>query len=285
MSPAYPAKVLLLGEHTVLRGGRGLAVPYPALALRWTKGPAPDPRLQDFAAFLRREGLPLDHDRLENDLADGHQLTGNIPVGYGLGSSGAVCAAVSERYGTEEASPRDLPTLRRSLARMESFFHGSSSGTDPLVAYRREALLLGVAGAVEAVTLPPDWAKSWFLLDTGITRHAGPLIERFLSAHATDPDTIRNGWREPADRAIAALIAGHAAALYAEVVRISDFQLARFPDFIPRDFHAAWNGGDAYRLKLCGAGGGGMLLGLARDRAAVEEAFGTTKVRWLGESG
>ena len=283
MPAAYPAKVLLLGEHTVLRGGRGLAVPYPAFALQWVNGKEADPRLQDFAAYLRREALPIDHDRLGHDLAGGLRLNGNIPTGYGVGSSGAVCAAVFDRYGTADEFP-DLRALRQLLARMEGYFHGSSSGTDPLVAYRQEAILLGENGTAETVPLPSHWATNWFLLDTGITRNAGPLIERFLAAYTKNPDAIQTGWREPADRAITALVRGRSDELYAEVARVSEFQLARFPEFIPRDYHATWNGGDAYRLKLCGAGGGGMLLGLARDRAAVEEVFGTA-LRWLAERG
>ncbi|MEL7162952.1 MAG: hypothetical protein AAFN92_19490, partial [Bacteroidota bacterium] len=57
MSRSYPAKVLLFGEHTVLRGGRGLAVPYPRFSLRWTAG-TPDERLLDFAEYLQQQ-LPI----------------------------------------------------------------------------------------------------------------------------------------------------------------------------------------------------------------------------------
>ena len=279
MRSVYPAKVLLLGEHTVLRGGRGLAVPYPACHLQWATGTDPDDRLQDFAAYLRRAAFPIDHARFQEALAAGWYLRGNIPTGYGLGSSGAVCAAVYDRFGTEGETP-ELRELRHLLAGMEGFFHGSSSGTDPLVAYRQEPILLEEAGGVAALALPANWADGWFLLDTGITRQAGPLIERFLAAHDADPDAIRTGWQEPADEAIAALVGGWHDELYAAVTRVSDFQMERFPDFIPPDYREVWDGGEAYRLKICGAGGGGMLLGLARDTTRVRELFGSD-VQWL----
>ena len=275
----YPAKVLLYGEHTVLRGGRGLAVPYPPFSLHWTTG-EPDPRLLDFTNWLQeRPELPLDTERLLNDLQAGHQLGGDIPTGYGLGSSGAVCAAIWDRYRRLEEDP-PMGELRRALAALEGYFHGSSSGTDPLISYLRRPLLLEPGGDAGAGSLPEGWARGFFLLDTGRERSASPLIQRFLEAWDRNPAPIVTGWREPADGAIAALLEGDRAALYRYTAAISEFQLAHFPGFIPENYHAVWNGGEAYRLKICGAGGGGMLLGLARDRTSTIQQFGD-KAIWL----
>jgi len=52
MPREYPAKILLYGEHTVLRSGRGLAVPYPGLALRWSRS-TPDEQLLRFCDYLK----------------------------------------------------------------------------------------------------------------------------------------------------------------------------------------------------------------------------------------
>ncbi|WP_116108602.1 mevalonate kinase [Lewinella sp. IMCC34191] len=283
MREAYPAKVLLLGEHTVLRGGQALAVPYDRLRLRWAEG-TPDPRLLKFATYLDGQDVPIDTDSLGRDLRAGRTLAGNIPVGYGLGSSGAVCAAVLDAYGSPAVTAYSTADLRQLLARMEGHFHGSSSGTDPLLAYLQSPILLGGAGSAEEQPLPEGWAEGWFLIDTGITRDASPLIREFLAAYDRDPLSIDRGWREPADAAIQALIANDREALYRHFASVSDFQLARFPDFIPPAYHDSWNGGDRYRLKICGAGGGGMLLGMARDAVRAEEVFGE-ELLWLTSGG
>ena len=279
MRPSYPAKILLFGEHTVLRGGRGLAVPLDRYRLRWAKGKA-DPRLRVFADYLADQELPIDTKSLQYDLAAGWNLTGDIPVGYGLGSSGAVCAAVFDRYGLSDA--RLLPTaeLRRLLARMEGHFHGSSSGTDPLLAYLQQPIELGSAGSAEKRPLPEGWVNGWFLIDTGISRDASPLIRRFLAVYDHAPSPIDLSWLVPANAAIDALVADDRRALYRSFATISDFQLAHFPDFIPKAYYDTWNGGEDYRLKICGAGGGGMLLGLARNTQRAEELFGKN-LQWL----
>ena len=279
MRASYPAKVLLFGEHTVLRGGRGLAVPFDRYRLRWAKGET-DPRLLKFANYLSGPDVPIDADKLRRDLLAGRVLSGNIPVGYGLGSSGAVCAAVFDGYGRPEAKALPTPDLRQLLARMEGHFHGNSSGTDPLLAYLQKPIVLGGAGSAGEQKLPEGWANGWFLIDTGITRDASPLIRRFLAAYDRDPTPVDRGWLHPADAAIDALINGDREALHRHFAAVSEFQLTHFPEFIPATYHDSWNGGDAYRLKICGAGGGGMLLGLARDARRTKEVFGEN-LQWL----
>ncbi|THH37757.1 mevalonate kinase family protein [Neolewinella litorea] len=282
---SYPAKVLLYGEHNVLRGGQGLAVPYPRLSLRWVRGER-DPRLAEFAAYLQKSfSEVIDADRFRHDVDRGARLSGNIPTGYGLGSSGAVCAAVWDRYALHSSPSRSTSELRDLLARLECFFHGSSSGTDPLISYLDRPLLLG-GGATDGrrsagpVELPDAWSAGFFLVDTGIERTAAPLIEHFLARFDREPGAIRAGWLEPANRAIAALRTHDRPALYAATAAISEYQLEHFPRLIPEDWWALWNGGEAYRLKLCGAGGGGMMLGLALDPQATRRALGD-ELLWL----
>lgn len=56
--------------------------------------------------------------RSEVDL--GLNFESNIPVGYGLGSSGALVAAIYDDFFTEKAS--EFSELKRDLADLESFF-------------------------------------------------------------------------------------------------------------------------------------------------------------------
>ncbi len=70
MPREYPAKILLYGEHTVLRSGRGLAVPYPGLSLRWSRS-TPDEQLLRFCDYLK---IAIPEDVLETGLLEDHLL-------------------------------------------------------------------------------------------------------------------------------------------------------------------------------------------------------------------
>jgi|GEM_PF-3247638 len=129
--------------------------------------------------------------------AEGPWLASNIPPGYGLGSSGSVCAAVLDAFGRPEArvGEASAEALQRFFARLEGFFHGSSSGVDPLVSFlgsRQPDLALHfgggqpvtpVAGGLGARVsgLQADFPNGWTLtlLDTGLPRQTGPLVAAF----------------------------------------------------------------------------------------------------------
>lgn len=282
MRRSYPAKVLLFGEHTVLRDGRGLAVPYPDFSLRWERQ-GPDERLLKFADFLR-EKIPsdlLNTEGLANDLHDDWRLVGDIPTGYGLGSSGAVCAAIWDGYATEKGKALSGDELRHQLATMEKYFHGNSSGTDPLISYLNAPVLLGGGTPPQPVKLPTDWARGFFLLDTGKERKAAAFIDDFTRRYDTDSafaTATDRDWKGAAEEAMAALLASDRASLEQNMRRISAFQLREIPSFIPSPLHPHWLHDD-YVLKICGAGGGGMMLGYTKDRKAVGKLSG--HIRWM----
>lgn len=282
MPRSYPAKILLFGEHTVLRGGRGLAVPYDRLFLRWQQD-RPDEGLLRFCDYLK-VAIPtwaLNAGALEDFLLADWRLVGNIPTGYGLGSSGAVCAAIWDRFTTDHGKALEDEDLRKMLARMEQYFHGSSSGTDPLICYLQQAVVLGGDRPPATVSLPDGWNKGFFLLDTGRARSAATYIKSFThryDAEAAFQQRTNEEWRAQADAACKALLDGDRANLVQAMRKISNFQLREIPQFIPPSFHVKWLH-DAYTLKICGAGGGGVLLGLAHNRPETERALG--EVWWL----
>lgn len=281
----YPAKVLLYGEHTVLRGGRGLAVPYAHRGLEWTKD-RPDERLLSFCDYLRvafSDRHLLDTNALEDYLTDDWRLTGDIPTGYGLGSSGAVCAAIWDRFATPAGKFLSGEALRKALARMEQHFHGSSSGTDPLVCYLQRPVSLG-NGTPQPVDLPVGWNDRFFLVDTGHDRQASRLIRNFTQRYDTDTSfakAVDQHWKQPANLAIQALLNDQQEELGRQTRLIGDFQLKFLPDFIPDTFHDRWQSKD-YALKICGAGGGGMVLGYLMNVGARTKLTGLFDgLEWL----
>lgn len=271
----YPAKVLLLGEHIVLRGARALAVPFARFGAHWVRDSAPDERLAAFAEYLVAHFTTdeLDAPAFRRAVADGLRLQSDIPIGYGLGSSGTVCAAVLDRFGTAAGRRLPLPELKSFLARMENHFHGNSSGTDPLLVFRRRPLLLG-GNEIEEPALPALPAPyRIFLLDTGISRstsvYVGRFLERYDATEGAFAQRARSVWLPANARALAALLTGAGDALWSAWVELSDVQRELVPDFIPESVRTVWRG-THHALKLCGAGGGGCMLGLSHDWIATQ---------------
>ena len=182
---------MIFGEYTIINGSRALAMPFDRYFGAWTPSPAPDPRLLDFADYL--DSLQVDTPFLDvggfrRDAGAGLIFRSNIPTGYGLGSSGALCAAVYDRYALAPIGQHDtgrFEQLKTLLAKMESHFHGSSSGTDPLICYLSYPVLIQPDGFIAEVKLPDDTDRTltFFLLDTQLARSTGPLVKTREDVH------------------------------------------------------------------------------------------------------
>lgn len=275
----YPAKLLLFGEHVLLLGASALAVPVPAFGGQWEQAsPKADVRgLQmRLAEFAEKLGdLPgMDVERLKKDLRLGLFFRSDIPIGYGLGSSGALCAAVYDRYCKEKTS--DLAALKIIFASMESFFHGASSGIDPLTSFLKKPL--SIKNKVEvSVAEMADWKTERpvvFLLDTNLPRRTGPLVEWFLERGGEEVFAKKmNAELLPAHEAmVQAWLSADGENFWPNLRRVSSFQFQNFEPMIPataRDFWKKNLDNEDFTLKICGAGGGGFMLGFAKNREIV----------------
>ncbi len=135
----YPGKVILFGEYSMISDSRALLVPVHRFSAHWAKEENLSfsrKELFRFLEYLKDTGTfqdRIDLDAFEKDLHEGWALASSLPMGYGLGSSGTVVAGVYDRYGL--VSIKDPLELRNLFAEMESFFHGKSSGIDPLESF------------------------------------------------------------------------------------------------------------------------------------------------------
>ncbi len=265
----YHGKLLLLGEYTILRGSQGLAMPLKLFGGFWSKegaDPAPGVLLA-IADYLIGNSFPFEVDivQFKKDLAESWHFSSDIPFGYGAGSSGALTAGIYDRYVAEKAV--DLSQLKKELGLLEGFFHGASSGIDPLICYLNQSVLLRGKKQLEVVENIPDYKNQFFLINTGISRKTAPLVHIFLEKskdlyyqNRCDAELI------PAvDEAIAAFLTADWSGLFEQWHEISFFQYKYFSKMIPEAFRQVWLdglAGDDYKLKLCGAGGGGFILGM-----------------------
>lgn len=301
---AYPAKLLLFGEHTVNIGSQALAVPLPLFSGKWAYashlGPAELaarqmllPQLADYLHQLQQRGellADLDVAAFKQALANGLVFESNIPTGYGAGSSGALVAAIFGNWKLEnwKIGSGSLLELKKSLAQMEAFFHGTSSGTDPLICFLQKTVLLGGPKGVEVIEKSSRGqlataGYSLFLLDTGMPRQATPLIEYFLAKMRDDAfaEHCRGELLPAVDAAIAAYLSGDGRRVFEEIHRIGGFQLRFLEQMIPERFRLIWQqglDGDLFKLKVCGAGGGGFLLGITWDFEATKAALPDQKL-------
>lgn len=279
----YASKLLLFGEYTIINASRALAMPYEAFSGHWARAALPDDELLAFAEYLGQQkhlNTFLDVTTFREELEDGLFFDSNIPIGYGLGSSGALCAAVYDRFAVAPIGrnhTEQYAALRQQLSLMESHFHGSSSGTDPLICYLEHPVLIRPEGKIDVLELPDPTEAPYlfFLLDTGIARSTGPLVNTYM-AKCEDPAykaAVTDQLKPTVDQLIDDFLAADWTMVAQNMKIVSQFQLENFKEMIPPPLQPIWqkgiNSGD-YTLKLCGAGGGGFLLGIARDQTVMD---------------
>lgn len=272
----YPAKLLLFGEYTVLTGSQALAVPVSNWSGYWTDSLNEKALFENenskFIEWLCEQAIISNEikDQITNDFRDGWKYISNIPVGFGLGSSGAWVAALYDRY-VNPKSETDTELISM-LAKMESWFHGTSSGLDPLISYLARPVLKMENGNFVPVNANPVEECYVYVWDSGIPRKTSPLVAHFKK-QMNDPEykaQINNYLLPLVEHAIHHYISNDAGALFINIEQISNFQRTHFVDFIPPEAREKWDeilsGGTGY-MKLCGAGGGGEFLVFLNKRS------------------
>jgi mevalonate kinase len=277
----YPSKILLVGEYGVVVGGSALTLPFPKFGARIRSvkdippGREKDARQSlEYIKYLYTyiQSLPGDSffatpdlDLFSNSLRS-YWLDLNIPIGFGLGSSGAVSAAIYDMFFPASAS-LSLQQQKDDLASIESYFHGKSSGLDALTCHAGAALCFQASGRIEKVQInlaeiPGD--HRFFLLNSGERFDTGPLVKHFLN-QMNDPGFKRAIMEEylPLNEKLIESLLGERELDPALLVKLlSDFQLQYFRKMIPGKAIDLWIEGQVsneFYLKLNGSGGGFML--------------------------
>jgi len=294
----YYAKILLFGEYAVLFNSMGLSIPYTHFKgelsfideNKYTDrqfARRSNEELSKFSAFLKENKLDdvIKLDALNRDIAKGLYFESSIPESYGLGSSGALCAAIYKKYA-RKAIPNNriirteqITELKAQFSQLESGFHGQSSGLDPLNSYLKLPLLIHNSQKIELVTLPGrkfGQDSAIFLVDTDKQGNTAPLVKAFLKSCEEEEysEQIRQEFIPLNNNCIQELIKGESAPFFNNVAKLSHFQLQHFRSMIPDEFLSIWELGlenKMFSLKLCGSGGGGFLLGFTQNYSQTQE--------------
>lgn len=265
-----PGKIILLGEHSVVYG-------YPAVAaavdLRTTvqlvrrEGPTAldqpwveDPRLLDaLHAVLPRHGV-------------GVTIQSELPVGKGMGSSAALAVALGRAWAALCGKPPSSEAITRDAWAVERVFHGSPSGIDHTVSLSGGAVVYRktdtgaeftklVLAPLPLVVIDSGTAGDTAALVAGvlarrpgvdpILAEIGSLVEATIPTLG-DPDLTELGRTMSENHRLL------------KCLGVSTPSLDKIVDLAM--------GAGAQGAKLAGAGGGGIAIALAEDRARVMEA-------------
>ncbi len=298
--PLFYSKILLFGEYGIIKDSKGLSIPYNfyngALKIDQHHTVAThtsNQNLRRFAQYLESlerdqpELVKFDLDKLHADLEAGLYFDSSIPQGYGVGSSGALVAAIYDKYAQdkitvlENLTREKLLKLKTIFGAMETFFHGKSSGLDPLNSYLSIPILINSADNIEPTGIPSqtqDGKGAVFLLDSGMTGETAPMVQIFMEKMKQEGfrNMLKDQFVRHTDACVDDFLKGDVKSLFKNIKHLSSVVLDNFKPMIPKQFHSLWKKGidtNAYYLKLCGSGGGGYMLGFTEDFEKAQAAL------------
>ena len=294
--PLFYAKILLFGEYGIIKDSKGLAIPFNAYrgALKTSDVLEGEAKLSNenlhkfykHISSLKSELVSFNLEEFKTDLENGMYFDSSIPQGYGVGSSGALVASIYDKYANdkitvlENLTREKLLKLKAVFSLMESFFHGKSSGLDPLNSYLSLPILINSKENVEPAGIPSQKGGKGavFLLDSEQIGETEPMVSIFMNKMKNEGfrKMLNEEFVTYTDACIEDFLHGNVSSLFGNVKSLSKVVLKNFKPMIPTAFHKVWEKGiktNDYYLKLCGSGGGGYILGFTEDYQKAQESL------------
>lgn len=286
----FYGKILLFGEYGVIEDSMALSIPFENFNGHFIfhsddelfARESNDHLLNYYNHLVELEQsgtspCQLDLDKFKVDIDRGMLFDSSIPQGYGVGSSGALVAAIYDKYATDKIKSDNIENgkileLKTIFGKLESYFHGTSSGLDPLICYLKLPILIKSKSELESVGIPAQGSEKGgiFLLNTGQVGKTQPLVEHFMDRCKEEGfrNMIKTQFKKYNDASISAFLTKDGQSLLSNVKHLSKIVLEHFKPMIPNVYQDLWQEGinsNAYYLKLCGSGGGGFILGFTED--------------------
>ncbi|MBS9773870.1 MAG: mevalonate kinase [Tenacibaculum sp.] len=299
--PLFYAKILLFGEYGIIKDSKGLAIPFNSYkgALKSSKNLEGNAKksnesllgFYNYLSNLKTDLVSFDLESLKEDINEGLYFDSSIPQGYGVGSSGALVASIYDKYAINKITvlenlTRDkLLKLKNIFSVMESFFHGKSSGLDPLNSYLSLPILINSKDNLEPAGIPSqkEGKGAVFLLDSEQIGETEPMVNIFMNKMKNEGfrKMISEEFATYTDACIDDFLKGDVKSLFGNVKQLSKLVLHNFKPMIPNTFHKVWEDGiqtNDYYLKLCGSGGGGYILGFTEDYEKAKKSLENYKL-------
>ena len=278
----------MFGEYGIIKDSKGLAIPYNTYrgALKTSMNLSGESKKSNESLIkfynhlseLKTDLVSFNLNDFKSDLDKGMYFDSSIPQGYGVGSSGALVASIYDKYASdkitvlENLTREKLLILKEIFSLMESFFHGKSSGLDPLNSYLSLPILINSKENIEPAGIPSqkEGKGAVFLLDSEQVGETEPMVNIFMNKMKNEGfrKMLSNEFALHTDACIDDFLNGNVKSLFGNVKELSKVVLKNFKPMIPDAFHKVWANGiqtNDYYLKLCGSGGGGYMLGFTED--------------------
>lgn len=295
--PLFYSKILLFGEYGIIKDSKGLSIPYSFYngALKMDENPSEEAKMSNhslkaFVKYLENispDLVKFDITSLQTAVNNGMYFDSSIPQGYGVGSSGALVAAIYDKYAhdkitvLENLTREKLLKLKAIFSEMESFFHGKSSGLDPLNSYLSIPILINSKDNIEATGIPSQKSEgkgAVFLLDSGIIGETAPMVGIFMENMKQEGfrKMLKDQFIKHTDACVEDFLNGNIKSLFKNTKQLSKVVFNHFKPMIPKQFHELWKKGletNEYYLKLCGSGGGGYILGFTENIDVAQKSL------------
>lgn len=288
----FPAKILLFGEYGVIKDSKGLSIPHDfyqgSFSFKKNKNINflySNHEIKKYYKFLfsifHKQKI-IKTFRMKdffNDLKNGMYFNSNIPQKYGIGSSGALVAAIYENYNNnkiivnKKLNRYDFYILKNIFSIMESYFHGKSSGIDPLICYLKFPLLIKSSKEIFRTCIPKEKKNGMggiFLINSFIQSSTSNMIKIFFEKLKQDKfkQILQEEFTIYNNKCIDSFLNGNFEILLKNIKMLSICVYNNFLPMIPIFLYKIWEYGiftNNYYLKLCGSGGGGFLLGFTKN--------------------
>jgi len=294
----FYSKILLFGEYGLLKGSMGLAMPYSKYFGKLIK-PSDDTILNhkelDSNSVIKKLAIAILHQHpfsinvnIEQFLEDallGLYFDSNIPKSYGVGSSGTLVAAIYHKYfynfdTIDLNNIKKLKQIKNELAQIESYFHGKSSGIDPLVSFLNTPTLLNAPANKFNFEIPDN--LKIFLIDTQQKSSTKDFVQIFNEKWLERPNKLHS-FIAKNNECITAMLENDDNLF----PLIKEFCLLE-QKLLPKMF--VWTNGITeimrkhelnLSIKLSGSGGGGFLLGFAKAPAyeSIKNDFNKAQIK------
>ncbi|HAY89049.1 MAG TPA: mevalonate kinase, partial [Bacteroidetes bacterium] len=249
----FYSKILLFGEYGIIQDAMGLSIPYNFYKGKFhfadDKYSDSNEHLRTFFTYLSYLHISgeavaeLDLAAFKKDIQAGIAFDSSIPQGFGVGSSGALVAAIYDKYAVNKIDPEninkgELSELKAIFGQMESHFHGKSSGLDPLICYLNLPVVIKSKEDLDTVGLPQETAESKgaiFLLNTHTPGETQPMVQIFMEKMKEQGfrKMMKTELKKYNDECIKSFLKGDFNPLFGNLKHLSALLLQNFSPMIP----------------------------------------------------
>ena len=272
-STSFNSKILLFGEYGIMHDSDALSIPYKRYNGFLTKSniltedqKKSNRNIESLYEYMIQEeylGDIINSNKLKEEIDSGLYFESNIPIGSGLGSSGALVSSIISRYSKVDLKSFSNTELKKIMSLIESKFHGNSSGLDPAVSYFNKPILYSNQ-KIKPIDIIAFKDFKVYIIDSRIESSTKKMIKTFEDKMIDSEFRLffNNKFITNTNQCIHHLI--NTPELFRNSIKeLSNETYNNFHEMIPNNIKNKWKEGirnDSYYMKLCGSGGGGFFL-------------------------